>query len=188
MASRGRPQHVVWRRERCRICGIETWIAAWDVTLACPMQFTQDLQLPLRCPNSPTRNGFGLHSAVREVEELSSWFRRGGNLPVPLPANVPSPGFTQSVIVAARQLPTRDELLAQDFRDRIDEVDLVRCSRRISFAAAMVFGLAVLLFTTVRVQSDASRLEATSDELSQEMERLDEAFKAEFGGVGTRGR
>ncbi len=130
----------------------------------------------------------GLHSAVREVEELSSWFRRGGNLPVPLPTNVPSPGFAHSVIVAARQLPTRDELLAQDFRDRIDEVDLVRCSRRISFAAAMVFGLAVLLFTTVRVQSDASRLEATSDELSQEMERLDEAFKAEFGGVGTRGR
>ncbi len=124
----------------------------------------------------------GLHSAVREVEELSSWFRRGGNLPVP------SPGFTHSVIVAARQLPTRDELLAQDFRDRVDEVDLVRCSRRISFAAAMVFGLAVLLFTTVRVQTDASRLEATSDELSQEMERLDEAFKAEFGGVGTRGR
>jgi anti-sigma-K factor RskA len=128
----------------------------------------------------------GLQRVVREVEELSSWFRRGGNLPVPV--NVPSPGFNHSVIVAARQLPTRDELLAQDVRELAAEVDLVSYSRRVSFAAAVVFGFAVLLFTSVRIQSDASRLEATSDELSQEMERLDEAFKTEFGGVGTRGR
>ncbi len=121
----------------------------------------------------------GLKASVDKVEEVRAWFRRSRHQPL-IPAN---PGFTGSVLAAARRLPTRDELLAQDTRQDSHVIELVTYARRISLAAAVVFGLCLLLFGTLRVTSDATQLTASPDRVRLEMERLDRAIRAETAGV-----
>ena len=125
-----------------------------------------------------------LQVAVSEMESLRGWFRGGRDEPL-VPA---SPGFAASVIAAARRLPTRDELLEQESAgDR--ESELVDWSRRISLAAAVIFGVSMLLFMTLRISSEATRLEAAPARLRLEMERLDDAIrKKQAGGAESRGR
>lgn len=124
-----------------------------------------------------------LREIVSEVEELRGWFRRGSVLP-PIPA---SPGFTASVLAAARRLPTREELQAEETNARTYENELVTCARRISLAAAVVFGLSLLMFATLNVPQDASQLMA-NPELQLEMDRLDQQIRDEQAGVEPRDR
>ena len=126
----------------------------------------------------------GLQKSLREMKEVRAWFHRSRHQPL-IP---PTPGFTGSVIAAARRLPTRDELLAQDIHEHCYESELVTYARRISLAAGVVFGLCLFLFGTLRVQSDATRLEASPDRVRLEMERLDRAIRAEAAGVEPRDR
>lgn len=127
-----------------------------------------------------------LREIVGEAEELRSWFRRGSVRP-PIPA---SPGFTVSVLAAARRLPTREELQAEDTNARAYENELVTCARRISSAAAVVFGLALLTFATLNLTRDANRLEAGVNERLRAMEVLDQAIRDrdEQAGVEQRDR
>ncbi len=127
-----------------------------------------------------------LREIVSEVEELRGWFRRGSVLP-PIPA---SPGFTASVLAAARRLPTREERQAEDTNARAYENELVTCARRISSAAAVVFGLALLTFAALNVTRDANRLEAGVNERLRAMEVLDQAIRDrdEQAGVEQRDR
>ncbi len=125
-----------------------------------------------------------LREIVSEAEELRSWFRRGSVLP-PIPA---SPGFTASVLAAARRLPTREELQAEETNARVYENELVTCARRISQAAAVVFGLSLLMFTTLNVPRDANRLVAEPDKLQAEMDRLDQLYREQQAGVEPRDR
>ena len=83
-----------------------------------------------------------LKTKVAELESLRGWFRGGRDEPL-VPA---SPGFRSSVLAAARRLPTRDELLAQESAIERD-TDLVDWSRRISLAAALIFGVMALCRT-----------------------------------------
>ncbi len=126
----------------------------------------------------------GLQASVHKVEEVRAWFRRSRHQPL-IP---PNPLFTGSVIAAARRLPTRDELLAQDIQEHDYESELVTYARRISLAAAVVFGLCLLLFGTLQVQPDAAQLVASPDRVRLEMERLDRAIRAETAGVEPRDR
>ena len=124
-----------------------------------------------------------LKTKVAELESLRGWFRGGRDEPL-VPA---SPGFRSSVLAAARRLPTRDELLAQESAIERD-TDLVDWSRRISLAAALIFGVSMLLFMTMRITSETTQLEAESS-LRLEMERIDEDIrKTEAAGVESRGR
>lgn len=113
-----------------------------------------------------------LQAVVSEVESLRGWFRGGRDEPL-VPA---SPGFKASVLAAARRLPTRDELLTQEAAlDR--ESELVDWSRRISLAAALVFGVSMLWFMSVRL-SGPTVLYADENALQREIERLDEEIRA----------
>jgi hypothetical protein len=125
-----------------------------------------------------------LRDIVSEVEELRGWFRRGSVQPH-IPA---SPGFTASVLAAARRLPTREELQAEETNARTYENELVTCARRISSAAAVVLGLALVIFATLNVPRDASRLEAGVNARLRAMEVLDQAIMNEQAGVEPRDR
>lgn len=124
-----------------------------------------------------------LREIVSEVEDLRSWFRPGAVLP-PIPA---SSGFTATVLAAARRLPTTEELQAEETDARAYENELVTCARRISLAAAVVFGLALLLFATLNVPRDASQLIA-KPALRLEMDRLDQQIRDQQAGVEPRDR
>ncbi len=127
-----------------------------------------------------------LREIVSEVEELRSWFRRDAVQP-PIPA---SSGFIASVLAAARRLPTREDLQAEETNARTYENELVTCARWISLAAAVVFGLALLTFATLNVPRDANRLEAGVNARKLVMEQFDQMIRDrdEQAGVEPRDR
>ena len=85
-------------------------------------------------------------------------------------------------------MPTREELQAEDTNARAYENELATCARRISLAAAVVFGLALVIFATLNVPRDANRLVAEPDELQAEMDRLDQLYREQQAGVEPRDR
>lgn len=115
-----------------------------------------------------------LQAAVDGQADLSAMF-------VPGPAPQPSAGFRARVLAAARRLPDSEELSAsQSSGHQAPVVSLATqrahieaFCRRLLVAAALLILFGGLAWAGILRQADSGQLEASRDEIQQEMERLD---------------
>ena len=116
-----------------------------------------------------------LAQAVSETRELRLLFAPSRD-PVP---PVLSPGFRTRLLQEVRSLPSRDDLLAELGEE--GELEQAQgasseTARRLLLAAALIFGLALLMFSGLLRGADTARLEATPD-LLRRLDKLDVQIK-----------
>lgn len=116
-----------------------------------------------------------LRAAFAAMDEQRSRFAEVARVGI---ATAPG-GFTASVVAAARRLPDRRELEAQDVGEGI-----VRVCRRLLLAAAIVGALGAFWYSGLWRAGGDHRVEAAPDEVQKEMQRLDALI--ESGAVGER--
>ncbi len=107
-----------------------------------------------------------LRAAVDELTQTSSLFDAGRAEATPQP----SEGFQDRVLREIRRLPTGQELATAGSGD---VAHFEAFCRRLMVAAVLLIGLGVLVFAGILRQSDTGKLEASPQEVREEMERLD---------------
>lgn len=119
-----------------------------------------------------------LRSALKDAEELRSWFRPGRAEP----GFAAAAGFSERVLAEVRRLPSREDLIRAGALDPAEERQLIGLSHRLLAAAVVLAGLFAALASGLFFPPETDRLEASPDEIRTEMDRLDALIRDEGAG------
>jgi anti-sigma factor RsiW len=121
--------------------------------------------------------------AVEAVRALRVPFAAAAAVPPP-----PAPaGFSKRVLQAVRRLPVADET-GPGATLEPSEVGVVQLVRRSLLAAALIFGLGLLMFAGLLRRADSSRLEAAPGTHKKLLDDLDQKIKARLEKPGPEKR
>ena len=111
-----------------------------------------------------------LRAALEEIEAGRDWFRAGRSHEG---ATVTAPaGFSERVLREARRLPEAGE--SHEAGQDLDARRVSTLVRRLTLAALLILGAAIVFTAILWKQGDPSELQASPGEIQKELEQLDQ--------------